>query len=306
MNPNDQEETALASLLAGAGPRTRPPGAVAEAVYRSSLLAWQQQLAQRRRRRWIMALAAGIACAAIGTGMILQRTGSRQQALSTAGNAALPADAQVERSGPEGQRLFGPTGESLRIKPDSRYAMQGERFWLLEGAVYVESDAVAEAGALVIEADGVAVRHVGTRYAVTLESGAVKIQVRDGIVEVDTGAARETAGGGMAVLATSGERQVERSSVAPWGAAWAWAEDLAPPLVIDGRILSQVLEEIARETGRRLVFDDENVQRSCEQTRLKGPVLDLPASGRLFAVLVATGLEAVENEERIVIRRKTD
>jgi transmembrane sensor len=307
MTSQDPDDAFVAELFSKVGPREQPPWPTQQAVYLSSLLAWRQEVARRRWRRAGLALAAGLACMVIGAGVLLYRNGAHAPPAQLATTAPeLPPGVTSESSGPDGLRLQAAGGEALRLRPGTRYAMQGERLWLLEGAVYVEAGVESAAASLVINAGGVDVRHVGTRYAVSLNAAGVEVRVRDGQVEVAAGADRQNIGGGTLLSIGTGGQGSGPVASAAWGPQWAWAERLAPPLAIDGRMLLGVLEDIAFETGRVLVFEDNAVRRLCEATRLKGPVLDLPATGRLFAVLVTTDLEAVENGDRILIRQQAE
>jgi ferric-dicitrate binding protein FerR (iron transport regulator) len=307
MTSHDPEEAFVAELFSKVEPRAQPPWPTQQAVYLSSLLAWRQEVARRRWRRVGVALAAGLACVVIGTGVLLYRNGALAPPVHMATSTPeLPPGAVRETSGSGGFRLQAAGGEGLRLGPGTRYAMQGETLWLLEGAIYVEAGDEEGAGSLVINAGHVDVRHVGTRYAVTFNAGRVEVRVRDGLVQVNDGTGRQNvAGGTLLSIGADGQSSGPVASAA-WGPHWAWAEQLAPPLAIDGRMLLGVLEDIAFETGRSLAFEDNAVRRLCEATRLKGPVLDLPASGRLFAVLVTTDLEAVENGDRILIRQQAE
>jgi ferric-dicitrate binding protein FerR (iron transport regulator) len=296
------EDKVLAEVFSRVGPRLLPPEATRNAVHRAAHAAWLQAVARRRRRRLNFALAAGISFLVFGTAVLLNRQ-LFTPPVSVSAAAVPPGDATLEEAGDGGRRLVAASGELLRLRPQSQIAMKGGELWLLRGAVYVESADIEGTGALIVHAGPVAVRHIGTRYAVAVAAGDVEVMVREGVVELTRGADRERAAAGTALSASAAGGPVGRRSIETWGKDWGWADALAPPLNIDGRLCSRVLEEIANETGRRLQYENDAVRGTCEKARLNGPILELPPSGRLFAVLVMTGLEAIENGERIVIRR---
>jgi hypothetical protein len=139
---------------------------------------------------------------------------------------------------------------------------------------------------------------------VGLAPGQLTVNVRDGLVAVTNRLGQLEVSDGIQLVVDQQGREVARQTIARYGPTWAWTESLAPALAIDGRVLYDVLQEIAFETGRQLEFADEAERVVCGQIRLKGPFLDMPASDRLFAVLVTTGLEATESGERIQILRQ--
>jgi ferric-dicitrate binding protein FerR (iron transport regulator) len=308
MSNSNDDTTALTRLLVKAGRRTEPPGETREAVYVSALVAWQQAVWQRRRQRQLyLAVAASIVAA---VALLWYAVGTRPPdliaATHTSGQAVRVGEI-LRVNNQAGMVLNTSAGEQLRIASGSvTQFVASERIKLLSGRIYVQSTASAAGAArLVVDTDFGSVTHVGTRYMVDLTGEQLAVSVRNGVVAINAHNAHTQVSGGMQVVVDRAGRQSDRR-VASNGDLWAWSDKLAPALQIDGRRLSDVLQEIAFETGRRLEFADDGVRRVCGEIELKGPFLDMAAPDRLFAVLITTGLEAVENGDRILIQRQLE
>jgi ferric-dicitrate binding protein FerR (iron transport regulator) len=305
---DEDDPGAVAELLLKAGRRALPPTETRDAVYLSSLLAWQQSQQRRRQLRVrVFALAAGIAAAALS---VVWYTSHLREPIQV---AAWPVGAgQVVRvdeilrvDTAPGRVLETPSGEKIRAATGSELIFRANgHLQLRAGKVYVESIASGAAAGMVIDTDFGSVQHLGTRYSVAMSTSQVTVAVRDGRVAVANRKGKLEVGAGLQVTIDRNGREAGRQSINSYGPVWAWTESLAPALTIDGRVLFDVLQDIAFETGRRLEFADDTVRVVCGQIRLKGPFLDMPATDRLFAVLVTTGLEATESGERIQIQRQ--
>jgi ferric-dicitrate binding protein FerR (iron transport regulator) len=310
MNEHDPDSLAVEGLLARIGKRAQPPAPTRDAVYLATLVAWRQQQALRRRRRGLnMAMAASLLVVALGIGWMLRAMPTAATLIAARStDRSFPVGSAFEVTEPGGLRIQSLTGEQLRLRAGTRVEFPSARqIRLVVGALYVESGkhrAESPAEGLTVLTGQTLVRHLGTRYIVGNDGAQIDILVRDGRVEMISGRNRSQAVAGtrIALSRTGGEEN--RNPIAPHGELWRWAEALSPPLAIEGRYLSQVLQEIAFETGRQLQFESEVVRQICEKTSLHGPILDLQPSGRLFAVLVATGLEALESGDRILIRQQ--
>jgi ferric-dicitrate binding protein FerR (iron transport regulator) len=306
-SPED-DPTAVAALLGKAGRRAQPPPQTRDAVYATALSAWQQTLQKKRQQRqWIYALAAS--CAAAAVSVLWYATASREPlqvaAWSDGSGDQIRVDELVRVSAAPGRVLMTPAGERLRAAVGSEFVFQAPgQLQLRAGAIYVEAASTSRGAGLVIETRFGTVRHIGTRYAVAVATQQMTVSVREGKVAIATTPQKLQVDAGVQIRIDNQGREIGRQWITSYGAPWSWTEGLAPALQIDGRLLYEVLQDIAVETGRRLEFADEDVRLACGQIRLKGPFLDMPASDRLFAVLVTTGLEATESGERIQIQRQ--
>jgi ferric-dicitrate binding protein FerR (iron transport regulator) len=268
---------------------------------------------RRRRIRFVgFAAAASVAVLAVTFASYFYFSAWR------AGPASAGADSSVRVSGSAQSLRFGEPfavgadhgavleaadGVSLRLDRRSKMVVRAPDVIALEGGrLYFETTSLRSR--LSIETPVGRVTHLGTRYAVELRADTMIVQVRDGLVRVTTNAGRtiDVAAGWRIVLDAAGVER-ERATVARYGDPWHWVDALMPSLRVDGRLLSEVLEEIAMQSGRRLEYADAEVQREAYRIRLKGPYVELTVGDRLFAVLVTTGLEALEDGELIIIRR---
>ncbi len=336
-HPDEPEP--LLQWLGTAGRRIEPPTETRDAVYLSTRLAWQRELQRRRRTRLTWLAAASVAATTVG----LLWLGVREPtpaalvliAQARGGGLALRVGERYETGRERGVVLETAAGHGLRLDRDSRVrGVDATTLEIERGRMYFESVAAdaTSAAATTTTATATAaatatataralasasttrvfaivtrygtVRHVGTRFTVEVLPDRLAVQVRDGRVRIDTASQRIDVDAGVRVAIDASGREIERGPAARHGAAWDWVEALAPPLAIDGRSLIAVLEDIARESGRRLEFADEDVRRECRGIALKGPFIELPMGNRLFAVLATTGLEAIESGERILIRHR--
>ncbi len=314
----EPDDEVLMRLLSRAGRRPEPPTETREAVYLAALLTWKSSLQERRRRRrvrYLLAIAATFVVAALG--VLWQRTSQPAQPLmfasvtSGAHGGVRDGHDGVVRVGDELEGdaplvLLTGDGHGLRLAGGAVARAVGPRRLLLaRGSAYFESRNVVGAGApFEIETSIGVVTHVGTRFGVSLSQAGLHVLVRDGHVAVQTRTAKVRVPGGTQVTIEKSGTELDRKRVASFGPAWAWADELAPPLRLDGRPLVEVLEEIAYQSGRQLSFASDGVRNECQRILLNGPLLELSTGDRLFAVLVTTGFEAIESGERIIIQRK--
>lgn len=322
-SPRRPAGDAIGLMLRSAGRRRGPPQETVEAVYLSTLLAWQAAV-RRRRLRQAWALAAALALAASGIGwwtLQLRPPGSAGPVAATVVRAA-GSDLRLQAGAPVtvGRELGVPADGSLELRTTDRYILRvagparlrfvaARRLHLDRGRIYF-SDGAADAapsGSFSIETDLARVLHVGTQFAVLAESGSLLVRVREGAVRIAApGAHARIERGFEARLGADSGGRIEQHPIATSGPLWAWADRLLPALDVEGRSLADVLEQIARDSGRRLEYAGETVRSLCRGTLLHGPALDLPPEERLAAVLASTELEAVAEGARIVIRLRPD
>ncbi len=315
--PEADSPEPLLRLLGAVGRRIEPPEETRVAVYLAARLAWDETQRQRRQRRmkWIgLAAAAGVAAltwSVAGYFASWRESSAPLAAESTlrlAGGArALRIGERLDAGADRGLTLEAEGGIRVRLDRRSRVLARASDVLALEsGRLYFETAATPrEHKALTFETPFGRVTHLGTRYALAMQGDALAVQVRDGRVRITSPSGRisEVEAGWRIVLDAAGQER-QRVAVARSGELWNWVDALAPPLPVDGRTLFDVLEEIAWQSGRRLEYANEDVRRDARRIRLNGPFIELPMGDRLFAVLVTTGLEAVEDGDRIMIRRR--
>lgn len=324
MNSPNEEHDPVLMLLRQAGRREPPTVATVERVRGAVHGAWLTQLrAQRRqRRRWLSA-AAGVAAVVVGaaTWMLqgadtvelaritrsqgpvrIQRGGAfvgasagmsvrRGDAIVTAAKAALV--------------LRTPAGLTLRIGGDSDLRWRGDGMVeLAAGRVYVDS---GQAGrdSLALRTPTARVEHVGTQFALETAAGRLRVAVRDGLVRVTPARGGALQLGRGEVLEAERGGALHRYRGSADDADWNWVDALAPDTALDGRVLHEVLAELARESGLRLHYDSDDLLVAARSLRLGGSPLRLAPRQALRAVLVATPyVERVRDDELWIGQRR--
>jgi hypothetical protein len=96
---------------------------------------------------------------------------------------------------------------------------------------------------------------------------------------------------------------VKVREVSPHDDYWAWVSGLAPVYDIENRSLLDFLRWAARETGRELVFEDNDLRMAVMKTDLHGSIEDFGPDEAISAVLATTSFHYRVAEDRIVISR---
>ncbi len=338
-NPEPEGE-ALSRLLHFAGPRPSAPAKVVAEVKRATYPSWRSKVravarSRRRRRVWMLAAAAMLL---VSAGLMIWRLpsglslapglavrvatvevasgavaidGTRAGASETMVGMVVAAGGEIE-TGPGGLatlRLAG--GSSVRL--DAGTALRLESANALElrrGAVYLDTGpaaALPRRGASgtpalrVTTPYGVA-RDVGTQFEVRLLEDALKIQVREGEVEVDLGGASHAATAGIA-LRVGVDGRVAREEISAHGPAWRWILASSPPFELEGRTLGEFLEWVARETGWRPRFADANLEREVMGTVVHGSITGVRPDQAPDLVLPSSGLQYRLEDGTMVIEQ---
>jgi ferric-dicitrate binding protein FerR (iron transport regulator) len=197
-------------------------------------------------------------------------------------------------------------GQSVRLDEGSRLLMLSEsRLELERGAVYIDSGPSAPAGAAteILTPLG-SVTETGTQFEVRLvdESDSVRISVREGGVSITTDEGSHAAVGGEQ-LTLGRDGSAERSALAPDAQQWFWVLETAPAIEIEGRSLASYLDWVARETGWRIRYADETLQRSAETILLHGTIEGLRPDESLGVVLEGSGLFYLREDGSVLIAR---
>lgn len=325
MNRPDQHkpDESLARLLRLAGPRPAPSAQIRDEVYAGVHEHWREGRgrAQRRRRALYGAVAATVV-GAIALVLATQRTGPvpvaanigvveraigalnqggtgvvrvLDQGMAVAEGATLRTAAHARA----GLRLRN--GASLRLAPDTELRVESaQRFTLAHGRVYLDT---AEAPASVefeIETAAGVVRDIGTRFEVASDDAQVQIRVRDGLVELQTAAGTLTARRGEALRAAAGA-PVSRETFSPVDPYWAWTLELAPAFETDGARIVDLVDWVARETGREAHYADAQARNAAAITRISGTIAGRTPEQTLSTALAASRLQATLEPERVTI-----
>ena len=335
----ERDDETMQRLLRLAGPRAEIPADVEARVYervRSEWQAasqppdgarvyqfvrreWQKDTARRRYRRWVLpvALAASVVLAVT---LLLQQPpstparmtiGTVARVVDAAASGALPATGQPVYAGDvlatgAGQKLSVVINNavSLRLDQDTTLAVVAkDEFRLESGHIYADTgDFMYRDHGLVVHTPMGTVTDVGTQFAVELGAERLDVAVREGRVDVSRGADE--------FVAVAGERlrlgendTAQMDAIAPHDPYWDWTASLAPVFDIENKSLLDFLRWAARETGRELVFEDNELRMSAMRTDLHGSVEDFEPLEAVESVLATTNFRYRLEADRIVIER---
>jgi ferric-dicitrate binding protein FerR (iron transport regulator) len=288
---NEDEKDSIATLVRLAG---RRPEAVAERAARVKAVVAEEWRATIRRRRQVRAgVAAGVAAGLAG--VLLMRSQP-----ATPIPTVVPIVARVQTiHGPgrplrAGARLNIPenayaslewNGATLRIDGGTQLTLDSPNAATLHrGAVYYTGNGAR----VTLHTSFGDVRDIGTRFEVRLIEDAVRVRVRDGAVELRGTTARA----GTELVATRTDVTAHAASTS--GAEWAWIEQAAPPILLEGRTLDSVLRQVAEEKGLRLAW------KHSRDVLLHGDV-PLSATEALDAATAAAGVGYRIEGDRLIV-----
>lgn len=293
---------------------TRPDEA---SVYRNVRREWHRTSARSRARRWAMPLAVAAAAvlaiavvtqspppepANVPLGEIARNAGPGSSAVRE--GAKIYAGDTVSSGSTGGIGILLANGESIRLDRETTVAFSSrERLRLIDGRVYADTgNFVYRDRALIIETDAGVVTDVGTQFSVDARSGSLDVAVREGRVDVRSKRQEHVAVAGERLLLEPGQ-QAKFETIAPHDDYWGWVSVLAPSYDIENRSLLDFLRWAARETGRDLEFEDNELRMSAMRTDLHGSVEDFLPDEAIAAVLATTNFRYRIADERIVITR---
>jgi ferric-dicitrate binding protein FerR (iron transport regulator) len=330
---NERDEAALARLLQLGGARTPVPGDVEARVYEQVRREWEatnprpgeERVYAEVRREWrrsgrrgrLLLPLAFAATAIVAVGLWLRPIPDSPLAPAVAahverriGGAAVAGGefhvgdrARTARG--EGLSLRLADGQSLRLDENTAVTfLATNRIALDEGRLYADSgDHVYRDHGLVVETALGQVRDVGTQFAVATEAGVLRIAVREGRVDVEHAAHTAIAVAGERLQITGGSPTPVVEKLAPYDPWWDWTAALAPTFDVTDRSVLDVLRWAARETGRELVFEDDELRLAAMRIDLHGPVADFQPLEAAESVLATTRFRYRIEAERIVIER---
>ena len=153
------------------------------------------------------------------------------------------------------------------------------------------------------------VSDIGTQFKVRLSGDAVVASVRQGsiVVTTDGGEHRadaSDAGGRTLVVGRDRSVQVfdDRSD-------WAWIYPVAQPFRLEGRTVFQFLRWSTGESGRQLLFADEDAALAARNARFSGglDLVDRDPDEAVDLVLSTTRFEArVQSDGSLLVSRRSE
>jgi ferric-dicitrate binding protein FerR (iron transport regulator) len=318
-SPPDDE--GIEKLLRHVGARDEPSVDVMNEVQQAVHAQWREMLAERSRRRRTVAygVAASIAIVFMVAAAAIQWIGPNRDPVATIaridGSLHLTAaSTDTAEAARVGQRVA--VGERLRTEAGTRVALAfndgvsvridggstlelvaPDRLLLSAGTVYVDAEPGRQRDdSLEVQTRAGIVRHVGTQYQVRQDVRAVEISIREGRVEIAglQGASGASAGEVLRILSGG---SIERTSITPHDASWQWAIATAPAFDIDNRLLSDFLDWVARETGKRIVYASPRALQVAQSVTLRGSIAGLDPESALVPVLSTTDLRRFATQD---------
>jgi ferric-dicitrate binding protein FerR (iron transport regulator) len=235
-------------------------------------------------------------------GKIVKSTGASGDSLSVGTHVYTGMTLETGEDG--GISVALQNAESLRLDAGSKLVINdGDDFTLVAGRVYVDTgDFMYRNKGVVIDTQFGVVSDVGTQFSVDISPGLLDVAVREGRVDVQSG--------GRELVAVAGERllidedsNAKIGSLQPHDAYWGWVAELAPVYDLENRSLLEFLRWVARETGRELVFEDDELRMAAMRTDLHGSVDDITPVEAVKAVMSTTSFRYRLEVDRIVIYR---
>jgi ferric-dicitrate binding protein FerR (iron transport regulator) len=282
---NNDEKDPVATLVRLAG---RRPEVDAERTARVRAAVANQWRATTRRRRWTrVAVAAAIAATVGGVMLTRPRTEPPAAVVKPVAQTAKVRDLTTPDDATTSVQWNGGT---LRLDRGTQLRFDAARTaTLLRGAIYYANDAPGVA--VTIRTPFGDVRDVGTRFEVRLGEDAVRVRVRAGAVIVRGTTARA----GTELVA--GRTSTASRTISTSGEEWAWIENAAPPIVLEGKSLDEVLQRIAIEKGLTL-------ERDGPDQMLHGNV-PLSVGEALDAATAAAGVTYRIEGDRLIVRGRS-
>jgi ferric-dicitrate binding protein FerR (iron transport regulator) len=284
MNDNEKDPIAMLVRLGGRRAEVNP-----ERTARVRAAVANEWRASVRKRRWSRVAIAAAVAAAIG-GVLLTRPETTPVAPPVVPVASTQTEITEITVAGDATRSLPWNGGTLRLDGGTHLRFDAARVATLHrGAIYYAND--MSGVTVTIRTPFGDVRDVGTRFEVRLRDDAVRVRVRDGAVVLrDT-----TARAGTELLAT--RTAVTKRKISTSGEEWSWIENAAPPIVLEGKTLGEVLRIVAVEKGLTLEQDG------------PGPTLrgDLPlsVSEALDAATAAAGVTYRIEGDRLIVRGRS-
>jgi ferric-dicitrate binding protein FerR (iron transport regulator) len=317
---NLHSDDAIARLMYLAGPREAVPADVERRVHDSVKNEWRRSIRRGRTVRWVvpLALAASLVVAIalsyrtpevspeavprpIATIARINGNADLSGKQLSVGDSVFAGDTITTAVG-EGVSLTMNRNLSLRIAAGTTVTIETlDEVELVSGRLYVDSgEAIYPDRHITIHTEAGFATDIGTQFGVSYLRDAMSVAVREGIVDVTAQSEFYTArSGDRLVLKPDSDVVFERIPV--YDDSWSWAVALAPAFEIDNRSLFDFLTWAARETGKGLVFADNDVRMAAMRTTLRGSVADFTPVEALESVLATTGFEYQIEDRRIGI-----
>jgi ferric-dicitrate binding protein FerR (iron transport regulator) len=320
------DEAGIEELLRQVGARDEPAADMMAEVESAVRAEWQSMLQERRRKRQFVAYGvAASALLAIGVSVFGVRYVAPTTPVQVAeitrvdGHLLVRPESQAAREITVAQSVS--TGETIQTDDRSRAAMRfgdgvslrldrdtivkvasADELVLTAGALYVDSGIETQGKKhtpLTITTDAGSVRHVGTQYQVRTHADEMEVSVREGRVMIANAAGTSSGVAGERIRVTP-RGEIVRSTVPAHDPSWRWAAHTAPLFDINEHSFASFAEWVARETGRKVVYESSEAQRTANEVMLRGSIAGLDPDTALNAVLSTTQLRRYETKDELI------
>jgi ferric-dicitrate binding protein FerR (iron transport regulator) len=315
----------LAELIRSVGRRAQPPREDYERILQVSQQAWQRAVRQRTRRRWTLALAAGVALLGVSLAIlnfIDSTPGGAVVARLTISRGAVFASDEVGKAGRlltgggveilDGTRLRTDASGAAALRLDSGVSLRlaastdlllrpGNRIELLSGRVYLDTDG-QRGGSVELATRFGLLRDIGTQFEVLATADRLRVRTREGAVRLTRGSESEDLEcAGSEELRVDSHGHVERGHIAAHDPEWAWAALLSEPPRGAQLPLVRFLEWVARETGRHVRYDSPETEARVRRVVLHVNSINLAPVEALEAALASTDIEYTLPDEATIL-----
>ena len=130
----------------------------------------------------------------------------------------------------------------------------------------------------------------------------MSVAVREGRVDVARDQSSFTALAGDRLTLQPG-REIVVDKVTPYDPSWQWAISLAPSFDIENRSLMDFLKWASRETGKTLVFPNDDVRMAAMGTDIFGSIRNFTPAEAIESVLSTTQFRYRIDEKSITITK---
>jgi len=193
-------------------------------------------------------------------------------------------------------------GRSVRLDVNTEMRLDSEASISLDsGAVYIESSG-SSTGSIEVRTSLGTARDIGTQFEVRLESGALDVRVREGLVSLTRDDEDYQISNGI-TFSVDADGAVSTSSITPYDAVWGWTQEIAPPFEIEGRSALSFLVWVSSETGLSVRFADTGTEQDAATTILHGTIEGLSPSEAPAVVLPSCRLVAIQEPGALLVRR---
>lgn len=338
-NPTTDEQT-LANLLKLAGERPEIPLNVesrvyhrvqqewqastqepsSDKVYAEVHKSWRRSFSLARLLRWLVPIGAA-ASAVLAMMLLSQPEPISRSSVATIASVIAPTpstDLYAEgtavyagdtlETGPGGGlSLLLARNATLRIDENTRFRVdESDRFTLLSGRIYADTgEFIYRDGGLSIDTPFGVVRDIGTQFAISADTGALDVAVREGRVELAYDSTALTAKMGERMTLAHGETPAV-SVLDTHDEYWDWITDLTPAFDMSNKSLLDFLKWAARETGRELRFESDESRMFAMRTDVHGSISGLTPDEALEAILSTTTLEYRIELHKVVLFHRSN